>query len=93
MIRELGPQLRGSKAMTTEERLGRIDERLEHLEHELLGNGQAGRCAYHSSSIQSLNRWRSRITGALAVLSLLFFAAITIAGAYITAHPELTGGK
>jgi hypothetical protein len=60
--------------MTTEERLGRIDERLEHLEHELLGNGQPGAIQKHDDAIASLERWQSYIKGALAILAVLISA-------------------
>ena len=49
----------------------------------LLGNGQPGRCAAHGESIAKLERWRSWLTGALAVVGLLWGATVTIFAAII----------
>jgi len=67
------------------ERLARIDERLENLEHQLLGNGQPGRCAIHEKEITSLILWRSRLAGALAIVGVLWGASVAVAAAYISA--------
>lgn len=62
--------------MTTEERLGRIDQRLERLEHELLGNGQPGRCANHARRLAKLELWRSGIVGVVSLLGALLGAGL-----------------
>lgn len=54
---------------------------VERLEKTLLGNGQPGTCAEHGLRIARLERWRSWIAGALAVLGILWMAAVTIAAA------------
>ena len=56
---------------------------VERLEKMLLGNGQPGRCAAHSVRIARLERWRAWITGALAVIGILWVAAVTIFGAVV----------
>ena len=56
--------------MTTDERLGRIDERLERLEHELLGNGQPGVVQRIESRLRSLEGWRAMLAGAITLLTL-----------------------
>jgi len=53
---------------------------VERLEKTLLGNGQPGRCAEHDARVARLERWRSWITGALAVIGVLWAAAVTIVG-------------
>lgn len=59
---------------------------VERLEKTLLGNGQPGRCAEHSARIAKLERWRSWIAGALAVIGILWMAAVTIAAAVAVEH-------
>ncbi|HZV03759.1 MAG TPA: hypothetical protein VE999_01595 [Gemmataceae bacterium] len=54
---------------------------VEGMQKTLLGNGQPGRCAEHGIRIARLERWRSWIAGALAVLGVLWMAAVTIAAA------------
>ncbi len=54
---------------------------VEGMQKTLLGNGQPGRCAEHGVRIARLERWRSWITGALAVLGVLWTAAIGVAAA------------
>jgi len=56
---------------------------VERLEKTLLGNGQPGRCAEHSVRIARLERWRAWVAGALAVLGILWMAAVTIAAAAV----------
>jgi hypothetical protein len=56
---------------------------VERLERTLLGNGQPGRCAEHAARIARLERWRSWITGALAVMGILWAAAVTIVAAIV----------
>ena len=56
---------------------------VERLEKTLLGNGQPGRCAEHAARIARLERWRSWITGALAVMGILWAAAVTIVAAVV----------
>ena len=54
---------------------------VERLEKTLLGNGQPGRCAEHGARIARLEGWRSWVAGALAVLGVLWMAAVTIVAA------------
>lgn len=56
---------------------------VERLEKTLLGNHQPGWCAAHNERIARLERWRSRITGALALLGLLWAAAVTVFAAVL----------
>jgi hypothetical protein len=56
---------------------------VERLEKTLLGNGQPGTCAEHGVRIARLERWRSWITGALAVIGILWAAAVTIVAAAV----------
>jgi hypothetical protein len=56
---------------------------VERLEKTLLGNGQPGICAEHAARIARLERWRSWLTGALAVIGVLWAAAVTIAVAAV----------
>lgn len=56
---------------------------VEGMQKTLLGNGQPGRCAEHSVRIARLERWRSWLTGALAVLGVLWVAAVTVFAAVI----------
>ena len=53
---------------------------LESLQKILLGNGQPGWCAEHRTRIGSLERWRAWITGALAVIGVLWVALVAILG-------------
>ena len=59
---------------------------VEGMQKTLLGNGQPGRCAEHGVRIARLERWRSWITGALAVLGVLWTAAIGVAAAVAVEH-------
>lgn len=59
---------------------------VERLEKTLMGNGQPGRCAAHSVRIAGLERWRAWITGALAIIGILWVAAVTIFGAVVVEH-------
>jgi hypothetical protein len=52
---------------------------VEGMQKTLLGNGQPGRCAEHGVRIARLERWRSWITGALAVVGILWMAAVSVA--------------
>ena len=54
---------------------------VEGMQKTLLGNGQPGRCAEHGARIARLERWRSWMAGALAVIGILWMAAVTIAAA------------
>jgi t-SNARE complex subunit (syntaxin) len=56
---------------------------VERLEKTLLGNGQPGRCAEHAARIARLERWRSWIAGALAIIGLLWVAAVTVVTAVV----------
>ena len=56
---------------------------VERLEKTLLGNGQPGTCAEHSGRIARLERWRSWVAGALAVLGILWMAAVTVVAAAV----------
>jgi hypothetical protein len=56
---------------------------VERLEKTLLGNGQPGRCAEHADRIARLERWRSWMAGALAVIGILWVAAVTIVAAAV----------
>ena len=56
---------------------------VERLEKTLLGNGQPGRCAEHAARIARLERWRSWMAGALAVMGILWAAAVTIVTAAV----------
>ena len=51
---------------------------LESLQKILLGNGQPGWCAEHRARIGSLERWRAWITGALAVIGVLWLALVAV---------------
>lgn len=52
---------------------------VEGMQRTLLGNGQPGRCAEHGVRIARLERWRSWMAGALAIIGILWMAAVTIA--------------
>jgi hypothetical protein len=56
---------------------------VEGMQKTLLGNGQPGRCAEHGTRIDRLERWRSWLTGAMAVLGILWAAAVTVFAAVI----------
>jgi len=56
---------------------------VERLEKTLLGNGQPGTCAEHGVRISRLERWRSWVAGALAVLGILWMAAVTVVAAVV----------
>jgi hypothetical protein len=56
------------------------------MQKTLLGNGQPGRCAEHGVRIARLERWRSWIAGALAVIGILWMAAVTVAAAVAVEH-------
>ncbi len=57
---------------------------VERLEKTLLGNGQPGWCAEHGRRIARVEQWRSWMTGALAVMGILWMGAVTIiAGAVV----------
>ncbi len=59
---------------------------VEGMQKTLLGNGQPGRCAEHGVRIARLERWRSWITGALAVVGILWMAAVSVAVAVAVEH-------
>jgi hypothetical protein len=54
---------------------------VEGMQKTLLGNGQPGRCAEHGVRIARLERWRSWMAGALAIIGILWMAAVTVAAA------------
>jgi len=56
---------------------------VEGMQRTLLGNGQPGRCAEHGWRIARLERWRAWIAGALAVVGLLWIAAVALAAAAV----------
>lgn len=68
------------------ERLARIETQLDLLVKDLRGNGQPGRCAIQSQRIARLERWRSWMAGAIAVISLVVGAAITFGGVMLAAR-------
>ena len=59
---------------------------VEGMQKTLLGNGQPGRCAEHGVRIARLERWRSWMAGALAVIGILWMAAVTVAAAVAVEH-------
>jgi hypothetical protein len=59
---------------------------VERLEKTLLGNGQPGQCAAHGLRLSRLERWRAWITGALAIVGVLWMAAATLGGAVLVAR-------
>lgn len=58
------------------DRLTRIETTVDLLKVELLGNGQPGRCAYHSQRLRSLERWRWLMVGAGTVVG--FFGGLAM---------------
>lgn len=56
---------------------------VENMQKTLLGNGQPGRCAEHGERIARLERWRAWLTGALAVLGILWTATVTVFAAAV----------
>lgn len=56
---------------------------METMQKTLLGNGQPGMCALHSGRIARLERWRAWLTGALAVLGILWTATVTVFAAVV----------
>jgi t-SNARE complex subunit (syntaxin) len=56
---------------------------VEGMQKTLLGNGQPGRCAKHSVRIARLERWQSWLAGALAVIGILWVAAVTVFAAVV----------
>ena len=59
---------------------------VEGMQRTLLGNGQPGRCAEHGLRIARLERWRSWITGALAIVGILWMALVTVAAGLAVEH-------
>ena len=59
---------------------------VEGMQKTLLGNGQPGRCAEHGVRIARLERWRSWITGALAIVGILWMALVTVAAGLAVEH-------
>ena len=59
---------------------------VEGMQRTLLGNGQPGRCAEHGVRIARLERWRSWITGALAVIGILWMAIVSVAAGIAVEH-------
>lgn len=68
-----------------EERLARIETRLDSLCKVLLDNGQPGTLTKHDTRISALEGWRSYVTGALVVISALLTAGVTIGGGILIA--------
>lgn len=60
--------------------LVRLDKTVDLLRHELLGNGQPGRCISHGRRIGRLELWMSRVNGAIAILGVAVMVLATIAG-------------
>ena len=56
---------------------------LESMQKTLFGNGQPGLCRLHSDRIARLERWRSWLAGALAVLGLLWSGTVTVLAAVL----------
>jgi hypothetical protein len=56
---------------------------LEGMQKTLLGNGQPGKCALHGERIARLERWRSWLAGALAVIGLLWGGTVTVLAAVL----------
>lgn len=56
---------------------------VERLEKTLLGNGQPGWCAEHGRRIARMEQWRAWIAGALAVMGILWTAAVAIVAAAV----------
>lgn len=52
----------------------------ERLDHELLGNGQPGRCSQHSQTLGELQRWQSYMKGAMAVIVIIGTAILSLGG-------------
>ncbi len=63
------------------ERLARIETQLNLLVKDLQGNGQPGRCAIQGQRIGRLERWRSWMAGAIAVITFM----LTVGGAVVAA--------
>jgi len=61
-----------------------IDGRLARLEKNLLGNGQPGTCALHSTRLAALEDWRSRVAGAIKTM-LWIVATVLPLGGLVTA--------
>lgn len=61
--------------------LAKVRTIVERIDHELLGNGQPGRVEVHSARIERLERWKSRVNGALAVIGGLVSVIGSVAGA------------
>ena len=59
---------------------------VEGMQRTLLGNGQPGRCAEHGVRIARLERWRSWITGALAIVGILWMALVSVAAGLAVEH-------
>ena len=59
---------------------------VEGMQRTLLGNGQPGRCAEHGVRIARLERWRSWVTGALAIIGILWMALVTVAAGLAVEH-------
>ena len=59
---------------------------VEGMQKTLLGNGQPGRCAEHGVRIARLERWRSWITGALAIVGILWMALVSVAAGLAVEH-------
>ena len=56
----------------------------ERLDHELLGNGQPGRCSQHSQTLGALQRWQSYMKGAMAVLAMIGSAILALGGVMLS---------
>lgn len=69
-----------------EREMGEVRTIVTRIDQELLGgDGKPGRMNVHSDRLGRLERWRSYMTGALAVIGLLMTAAIAL-GAAAIAH-------
>lgn len=59
---------------TADARLARIEQSLEDLKYQLLGNGRAGRLDEMEGDIQDLKDSRARFRGGMSVLGALVAA-------------------
>lgn len=62
------------------ELLIRIDERVEVMWKQMMGNGQPGKCAVHEIRISSLERWRSKANGAFKILVWIITILVAASG-------------
>lgn len=69
---------------SSETELALIREIVTRLELGLLGeDGNGGKVGAHGQEIEELQRWRSRMNGALGVVLVLWSATVAVAAALI----------